>query len=254
MYYVKKLDTLIFIQQSNDDKNMILGNSNIPLQTAKNIIVQGLQKFDDELGHRASDIFYDEKRCNIVETEKPDKGMMACRPAGITLEDLQNADMYIPDYQERFGPAFIQQDNPEDYAIIDFEYHGTAHSLLYLAHELGHAIADDVQREKGVSFRDLTSDQMEEQAYFVQSIIAHYTGQISPENDPEDISAMKISWQRACQYKIANENFEHAMSFDPQLRRLMIEAVLTADDTLKQSLFSEMPVKTTDAIIHCPKR
>tara|TARA_B100000780_G_scaffold273024_1_gene236027 strand:+ start:749 stop:1513 length:765 start_codon:yes stop_codon:yes gene_type:complete len=254
LYYVKNLDTLISTQQSNDDKNMILGNSNIPLQTAKNIILHGLQEFDDELGRRASEILCDEKRCNIVETERPDKGMMACRPAGITLEDLQNADMYIPDYQERFGPVFVRQDNPEDYAIIDFEYHGTPYSLLYLAHELGHAIADDLQREKGVSFRHLTSDQMEEQAYFVQSIMAHYTGQMSPENDPADMSAMKISWQRACQYKNANENFEHAVSFDSQLRRLMIEAVLTADDNLKQSLFSEMPVNTAAAIIHCPKR
>ena len=235
-------------------RNMTSVSARISLQTAKNIILHGLQEFDEELGRRASDILCDERRCNIVETGRPDKGMMACRPAGITLEDLQNADMYIPDYQERFGPAFIRQDNPEDYAIIDFEYHGTAHSLLYLAHELGHAIADDAQREKGVSFRDFTSDQMEEQAYFVQSIISHYTGQNSPENDPEGDSFIKISWQRACQYKNANENFEHAMSLNSQLRRLMIEAVLTTDDNLKQSLLSEMPEKTTEAIIQCSKR
>lgn len=225
--------------------NMTSANIRIPLQTAKDIIVQGLQDFDDALGRRAFDILNDEKRCNIVETDKPNTNMMACRPAGITIADLQNADMYIPDYEEKFGSSFSQQDNPEEYAIIDFEYHGTPLSLLYLAHELGHAIADDLQREKGYSFRDFTSGQMEEQAYFVQSIISRYTGQNSPENDPKSVSDLKISWQRACQYKNANENFEHALTLDKEQRHIMVAAVLSGD-YVRQHLSLEASSKDTD--------
>ena len=137
----------------------------IPLEMAKETIISALNDFDPILGRRAAEILHNEGRLNAIEVAMPRTSMMACRPAGISIADLKSMDMHMPDFEDRFAPDFIRQDNPEDYAIIDYEYDGSEASLKYLAHELGHAIADDMQREQGRSFRDYSLDDLEKQAY-----------------------------------------------------------------------------------------
>ena len=153
----------------------------LPLDNAKNLIIEALECFDPALGGRAAAILFDETkildghaRAHIVEVERGQVRVMACRPSGITHEDLVRLGMNIPDYTEEYGPDFTRQDNPTDHAIIDFHYDGTYGGSVWLAHELGHAIADDIQRENGRSYKDYTVDEMEHQAFFVQRIYSQY--------------------------------------------------------------------------------
>ncbi|MGB1077697.1 MAG: hypothetical protein ACPG05_05255, partial [Bdellovibrionales bacterium] len=84
-------------------------------------------------------------------------------------------------------------------------------------HELGHAIADDIQRENGYSHRDFTSSQAEKQAYFIQGIYSHYTGQASAESSYRaelEKGPLQMSWERVNQYDVAYERFESGLSMN----------------------------------------
>lgn len=201
----------------------------IPLESAKSIIITALGQFDTELGVRAAEILFNDKRLNIVEVTEAKTHMMMCRPSGITLEDIMATDMYIPDFAQKFGPHFLQQDNLADYAIIDFEYNGSPASVVWLGHELGHAIADDIQREKknGRCFRDFSSGEMEEQAYFVQHIVSRHFRSHYPEFQNEDTGEdpSKMSKDRASQFNNAARSFEGALAKEPDQRK---ETVLNA--------------------------
>ncbi len=197
----------------------------ISLQTAKQAIITALNDFDAELGRRASEILYNDDRLNIAEVTTAQTSMMACRPAGITIDDLKAMGMYMSDYEEKYGPHFTQQSNPEDYAIIDFEYDGTEGSFKYLAHELGHAIADDMQREQGRSFRDFSLDDLEQQAYFVQTIVADHVKQ-STMGYNLDENLLKLSFDRCCQVQDANKAFDSALKASPNDRSRMISEIM----------------------------
>lgn len=187
----------------------------IPLQSAKNIIISALDQFDPELSGRAAGVLFNEERLNISEVTEAKTNMMMCRPAGMTMEDVKAADLYIPDFAEKFGPHFTRQDNPADHAIIDFEYDGSPRAIVWLSHELGHAIADDVQRENGHSFKDFSMDEMEQQAYFVQHIVSRYVKDniSSPDVKSDDLGedVLKMSWDRANQYTNAGKTYETAL-------------------------------------------
>ena len=208
----------------------------IELEAAKDIIIVALNRFDPDLGARADEMLHDDRRLNIVEVTDREAVMMQCRPAGVTMDDVRaNAEMYIPDFAERFGPAFTRQDNPEDYAIIDFEYDGTARSIIWLAHETGHALADDVQRENGHSFRDFSAGEMEEQAYFIQHIVSRYVREHMPETvvaadehrqDDLGESILKMSFDRAAQFTNAGQTFENAQAQPPAERSTSIQKAL----------------------------
>lgn len=195
----------------------------ISLEHAKNVIIAALDQFNPELASRAASVLYNEERLNIVEVADAKTNMMQCRPAGVTMDDVKAADMHIPDFSERFGPHFTRQDNPTDHAIIDFEYDGSPRSIVWLAHELGHAIADDVQRENRHSFRDFSTGEMEEQAYFVQHIVSQHIKDnlkqpgVRDENLGQDV--LKMSWDRANQYTNAGRVFEGALANDPNERK-----------------------------------
>ena len=216
----------------------------IPLQTAKIAIISALNDFDADLGRRAAEILSDDLRANMQETPQTITGMMACRPAGITVDDLKRMDMYLPDFEQRFAPHFVRQDNPEDYAIVDFEYDGTTNSVIYLAHEVGHAIADDIQREKGLSFRDFTTDQLEKQAYFVQSALQHYLHEhgsrhgIDYKNPEQD--ELQMSWARAAQLREANKTFQVALTLDPSQRAQAIISALSESTARGDSSVANM--------------
>ena len=214
--------------------NPIQNDDYTPLAEAKIAIITTLSKFHQDLGQRAADILYNDDRMNIVEMPEHPKGVMQCRPAGLTKEHLIKNDMYMPDFAQRFGPDFTEQENPTDQAIIDYEYDGSPSSIVYLAHELGHAIADDIQKENGKSFKDFTNTQAEQQAYFVQSIYSHYTGQASAESTQAQIvqqddlnkGELKVSWERVNQYNYANDQIQNGISMGMDERReLMVKAL-----------------------------
>jgi len=188
----------------------------ISLDTAKNTIITALEQFDTELARRGVEILFNDNRLNITQVTHAETSMMMCRPAGITMEDLKAANMYMPSFVQKFGPHFTKQDNPTDHAIIDFEYDGSPRAIIWLAHELGHAIADDVQRENGLSFRDFTNTEMEEQAYFVQSIISKHLKDsaidIALNDDDLGQNTLTMSWERAAQFTNAGNNFHNALS------------------------------------------
>lgn len=188
----------------------------IPLEHGKNIIIAALDGFNPELAHRAASILYNEERLNVTEVTTAKTNIMQCRPAGVTIEDVKAAGMHMPDFSERFGPHFTRQDNPRDHAVIDFEYDGSPRAIVWLSHELGHAIADDVQKENGHSFRDFSSGEMEEQAYFIQHIVSQHIKDNLKRPDVQDESlgqnVLKMSWERANQYTNASKVFEEALS------------------------------------------
>lgn len=185
----------------------------ISVECAKNIIIDALDQFDPQLGFHAADILNSD-RLNLIEEHAPKTNMMMCRPKGITIADLKERDMYIPDFAEKYGPHFTTQENLKGPAIIDFEYVGTPESVAMLAHELGHAIADDVQQENGRSFKDFSTGEMEEQAYFVQHIVTRYLKDhaaklnINAEDMGDDVTAMSVD--RANQFTAAEISFEKA--------------------------------------------
>jgi hypothetical protein len=161
--------------------------------------------------------------------------MMQCRPAGLDRAYLEQNNMLILDFKERFGPRFTEQENNAPYAIIDYEYTGTPQSVIYLAHELGHALADDIQNENGRSFRDFTADEAEKQAYFIQNIYSHYAGIAAPEDMTREKSGMRISWERVTQYDYAKQLFQSALALPAEERSALITRALSEKPVIENT-------------------
>jgi len=122
----------------------------IPLEDSKAMIIEALHDFDPALGAKAAAMLQNKNILNITDVPAGTAYMMRCRPAGYT------------------NPG---EENPENHPIIDFDYDHTIQSTVYLAHELGHAIADDYQREAGHDFETNPTHMIETQAYLVQNIV-----------------------------------------------------------------------------------
>lgn len=202
----------------------------IPLEHAKNLIITALDHFDPELATRATSVLYHDKRLNIVENPEVKTDMMQCRPAGVTIKDLKAVDMYIPDFAQRFGPHFTRQNNPTKHAIVDFEYDGSPRSVVWLAHEVGHAMGDDLQRQNGRSYKDFSPGEHEEQAYFVQHIVSQYLKDHlnRPDVRDEDLGqdTLTMSWERATQYTNADKVYKTALASPPDERqRIALKAL-----------------------------
>jgi len=175
-------------------------------------------------------------RANIIEDPEYPHDMMQCRPAGVSLADIQEMDpeMVIPNFAVKYGygDKFQTQENlgKDAKAIIDFAYRGTPESVTYLAHELGHAIADDLQQQSGLNFRDFSAPELEAQAYLVQRIFSHYTGQGSPESEAMISNSGKDrlaqEWDRAGQYQEASGFFDQILLSEPAIRSSMVVAAL----------------------------
>lgn len=125
----------------------------ISLQESKAMIITALHNFDPTLGAKAAAMLQNEKVLNITAVPAGTAYMMRCRPAGYTN---------------------LGEENPESHPIIDLDYDHTIQSTVYLAHELGHAIADDYQREAGNDFETNPTHMIETQAYLVQNIVYNH--------------------------------------------------------------------------------
>jgi len=181
-------------------KGVTIAEPHISVEEAKVLIIHTLTEFDPEMGRRAADILNsvvkdpkdrnDPGRLNLHER---DGVMMRVRAKGSTMPDdhpmsFENAASEIwPNLTEEerknriaeYRELYPYDDNPsnEDHpakgpqAVIDFDYNGSIGSVIYLAHELGHALADDSQIAAGHSYRDNPEHMQETQAYLVQNIV-----------------------------------------------------------------------------------
>ena len=166
-------------------------NTIIPLERSKTLIVEALSQFDLELGQKAQEILNDPARLNLKTVEPGQSRMMRSRAAGLTQEDVDKSGMATP--ASHINPDFPRDDNPEAFAIIDYEYDQTISGTIYLAHELGHAIADDYQNEAGFSYRDNPTHMNETQAYLTQHIAYDY---LRNHSDTEISNAADIEYQK----------------------------------------------------------
>lgn len=90
--------------------------------------------------------------------------LMRCLPA----ESPQQA------YDMGEAGKFYDPANPHKQAVIEYQFDGTIDAVVYMAHEMGHAIADDYQREAGHSYLDNPEHMKETQAYLTQHILYDY--------------------------------------------------------------------------------
>jgi hypothetical protein len=228
-------------------------NNSIPLDDAKKLIIAALSQYHPELADRAAHILEREGHTIIDNPEKV-TGMMQCRPAGAEEIVDENHPMYISreDFEKRFGPNFTELGNTREHAVIDYEYLGTPNSVIYLAHEIGHAIADDIQQEKGLTYKDFTSGQQEEQAYFVQSIVSHYTGIPSPENIARD-DILKDHFEgseRPKQYKSANKRFDDSLSMNSDQRHKQMVMALAGNFDHQETSQQTLTTSLTNQTVH----
>lgn len=133
------------------------------LNQSKDLVIKAFSDFDPELGRRAKVIFDDPARWNLQEVAPGTARMMRSRPAE------SPGDEYNPP-------------NPLSHSVIDYDFDGTIDAVVYLAHEVGHSIADDYAREAGGSFRNTPGHLNEFQAYLPQQILY---GSLMQNPDPE---------------------------------------------------------------------
>jgi hypothetical protein len=118
----------------------------ISIDVAKEMVIEALTAFSPEAGARAADILYDDERLDIHSVPAGQMKTMYCAPAGF-------------ENNER--------------AIIHLDYDETVKGVILLAHELGHAIADDYGVDEGRSLLDNPPHMWEVQAYMAQHIVAN---------------------------------------------------------------------------------
>jgi oligoendopeptidase F len=104
---------------------------------------------------------------------------------------------------------------------------------VLLAHELGHAMADDVQRENGHCFRDFSSEEMEGQAYFVQRIVSRHVKEAAPDLEDQDLdeNVLTMGFERAAAFAQAGKLFNQALS-EASVRRVELVGVALDQRTL----------------------
>lgn len=169
------------------------GTQCVSLERAKTLIANALHATSEELGARAAELLNNPARLNLLEVAPGACQMMRCRASLLSAEDVEKSHDALkaigiePPAPEALREEFRQFDNPEDYAVIDYEYDGTLDGLVYLAHELGHALADDLQREAGFTHRDNPGHIEEVQAYIIQhAVYQHLTCNPSINSDLAD--------------------------------------------------------------------
>ncbi len=153
----------------------------IPIERSKQLVIDALTAFDPSLGKKAKEIFdagFDKAvKNNVIEDLK----------SKTITEDTSQWRMRKVDPGEgcimRSLPANspaseLDPANPNPRAVIQFEYDRTINDAIYLAHEVGHSIADDyIRGREGVKFGDNPKYLDEFQAYVTQNIMYDYLKQ-----------------------------------------------------------------------------
>lgn len=118
----------------------------ISIDLAKEMVIEALAAFSPEAGERAAAVLYDDGRLDINPVPAGQMKMMYCAAAGF-------------ENNER--------------AIIHLDYDETVKGVILLAHELGHAIADDYGVDEGRTLVDNPTHMWEVQAYMAQHIVTN---------------------------------------------------------------------------------
>ncbi|MBI1214247.1 MAG: hypothetical protein GC185_00345 [Alphaproteobacteria bacterium] len=174
------------------DATAVTDGPRFSFDKSRALIIEALENFDPALGQKAREIFEagfdaaiqknfiedlsatmlteDESRWRIRHVESGKMHIMRCLEAGSEATE--------------WDPA-----NPNAKAVIQFEYDDSINSTIYLAHELGHAIADDyIRAPDGQKFGDNPKHMDEFQAYVVQNIVYDH---LMKSDDPAVAKAAK---------------------------------------------------------------
>lgn len=158
----------------------------VSVADSKAMIIEAATSFDAKLGAQVKAICDDEGRFNIRPVEPDTARMMRIRKHGLNMTSAD--DQYVSaqkngaenwtawqDWEAQTGkPAFTLNHNEADKAQIDYEHDGTAYATALLAHEIGHALADDQQMASGYGNQANPKHMQEVQAYTLQHIVMDY--------------------------------------------------------------------------------
>lgn len=112
------------------------------------LVISAFTEFDPSLGAKAAKVITDNKRW-ILDEALQGEAAGCCHPANC-------------------------ETNQNPYAVIEYSHDGTINDAVYIAHEIGHLIADDYINEAGFSFEDCQRHMAEVQAFFTQHILYDY--------------------------------------------------------------------------------
>lgn len=189
----------------------------ISLDEAKNHIIEALTQFDPSIGQEAAVLLAKgSPRNNIREIDGPLR-VMGVRPPGLKEEDA----LIHPDAEIAASIAehFPDRGNNLDHAVIDYEFNGSLEAVIYLGHEVGHAIAYDRQNDIGNTYQENPVHMEETQAYFTQAIVTHHLCSLA-ETDPNLAHAAQVFWQN----HRAGHNEDFNTAFETQSERLHYRA------------------------------
>ena len=148
----------------------------VSLADSKRQIIEALQEFDPALAKRAGAILNNRSRMTIRSVPPGQAMMMRVRPATLEKGDAMHLteENLGKERLKKLRKHFPRDDNPTSKAKIDYDHDGTVFGTVMMAHELGHALADDMQRENHFSYRDNRSQMAEVQAYTVQHLVLNH--------------------------------------------------------------------------------
>ena len=135
---------------ANQDALPILAHSSsqtVSLSAAKALIIEAAGAYSSHIVQAAQTVLYDDERLHINTVEEGQAKIMYCAPAG--MEGNKQAHIHL-------------------------DYDQTIKGVVILAHELGHAIADDWGVNWGQGIVNNPLHMQETQAYMMQHIVTNY--------------------------------------------------------------------------------
>lgn len=127
---------------------LLIAEPNLSWEESCNLVIEAFTDFHPKLGEKAKEVIQNQNRWKVKKTSIGEaKG--CCHPANC-------------------------ETNSTPYAIIEYEYDETINDAVYIAHELGHLIADDFMNKAGFSYSDGKRHMNEVQAFFTQHILYAY--------------------------------------------------------------------------------
>ena len=127
---------------------LLIPEEKFTLEESCNLVIAAFEKFDLNLAMRAKKVIANKERW-ILSHVKAGEAEGRCY--------LANSKV-----------------NPKPYAVIEYSYDGTINDAVYIAHELGHLIADDYINEAGGTCEDTKVNMAEVQGFFTQHILYDY--------------------------------------------------------------------------------
>lgn len=127
---------------------LLITDPQIPWEESCALVIAAFTEFDPALGAKAKEVIENNDRWRLSKTEAGEAAG-CCHPANC-------------------------ETNPTPYAVIEYCHDGTISDAVYIAHEIGHLMADDYINQAGFSFEDGQRHMAEVQAFFTQHILYDY--------------------------------------------------------------------------------